>query len=63
MLTFCEEVEGAYELIEGALSQVTVDSVAMSYVNWLPKITFALGQLLSGPGQPANRRALLQTTL
>ena len=41
MPTFCEEVEGAYELIEGALSQVTVNGVAVCYVDRLPKIAVA----------------------
>ena len=60
MLTFHEEVEGAYELIEGMLSQVTVNGVAVHYVDQLTKIAVALGQPLSGPGWPANRMALLQ---
>ena len=60
MLTFREEVEGAYELIEGVLSQVTVHSVVVHYVNQLPNIAVVLGQPLSGPGQLTNRRALLQ---
>ena len=60
MLTFCEDAEGAYELIEGMLSQVTVNGVVLCYVNQLLKIAVALGQLLSGPGRPANRGALLR---
>ena len=60
MPTFREEVEGAYELIEGALSQRTVDGVALRYVDRLPKIAVALGQPLSGPGRAANRQALLR---
>ena len=60
MPTFREEVEGAYELIEGALSQMTVNGVALHYVDRLTKIAVALGQPLSGPGRPANRRALLR---
>ena len=60
MLTFREEVEGAYELNEGALSQVTVNGAPLRYVDRLPKIAVALGQPLSGPGRPANRRALLR---
>ena len=47
MPTFREEVEGAYELIEGALSQVTVSSVMLRYVDRLTKIAVALGQPLS----------------
>ena len=43
MPTFREEVEGAYELIEGALSQRTVGGVALRYVDRLPKIAVALG--------------------
>ena len=62
MPTFREEVEGAYELIEGALSQRTVDGVALRYVDRLPKIAVALGQPLSGPGRAANRHALLRIT-
>ena len=60
MPTFREEVEGAYELIEGALSQVTVNGVALRYIDRLPKIAVALGQPLSGPGRAANRQALLR---
>ena len=60
MPTFRGEVEGAYELIEGALSQVTVNGVALRYLDRLPKIAVALGQPLSGPGRPANRGALLR---
>ena len=60
MPTFREEVEGAYELIEGALSQRTVNGVALRYVDRLPKIAVALGQPLSGPGRAANRGALLR---
>ena len=60
MPTFREEVEGAYELIEGALSQRTVNGVALRYVDRLPKIAVALGQPLSGPGRAANRQALLR---
>ena len=60
MPTFREEVEGAYELIEGALSQRTVGGVALRYVDRLPKIAVALGQPLSGPGRAANRQALLR---
>ena len=54
MPTFREEVEGAYELVEGVLSQVTVNGVVVHYASQLPKIAVALGQLLSGPGQFAK---------